>query len=63
MRAVSAEAPFVSKRTVPSVESAVNLRTAEPENVAIPTTTSLNTSTSPTTPETLSVPEAVYAGV
>ena len=58
-----AEAPFVSKRTVPSTESAVNLRPASPESVTVPDATSVPTNFCIAVPDIVATPIPVYAGV
>ena len=63
MSAVRAEAPFVSKRTVPSTESAVNLSVADPESVAVPTPTCVISLVMSAIPEIVTFPIPVYAGV
>ena len=63
MRAVSAEAPFVSKRTVPSTESAVNFCIAFPESVTVPIPISVRFLSSFAIPDRVATPRPVYAGV
>ena len=53
----------MSKRTVPSRSSAVNLSIADPESVAIPTPISVTGPLSPAIPEMVIFPIPVYAGV